>query len=270
MNFKKLDELIHSGEKDIEVDEDVILDDGEELEYANGIRLDVNELYIDFFDRTIDAKGKARIFDVVAFTNLQGVVLKNGWHEEKGGAILNENQGDLTLSMCRFENNDCKKGSAIYNEYGDLIVESSHFEHNSGGDGIIFNKDGNLDITYCNFGYNEVDNCGGVLYNDEGGIVAISESVFEDNKSKKGAGVIYNGEDGDISVENCEFICNKSESDGGVIKNYGDLNIEGSEFECNASQGGCGGAIYNGRDAVLSINDSSVGDNDPDGIFEEK
>ena len=100
--------------------------------------------------------------------------------------------------------------------------------------------------------------------------MAISESVFEDNKSKKGAGVIYNGEDGDISVENCEFICNKSESDGGVIKNYGDLNIEGSEFECNASQGGCGGAIYNGRDAVLSINDSSVGDNDPDGIFEEK
>ena len=36
-NFKYLDELIHSGVKEIVLDSDIVLSDGEESEYLEGI-----------------------------------------------------------------------------------------------------------------------------------------------------------------------------------------------------------------------------------------
>ena len=45
--FKYLDELIHSGAKEIILDSDIFLDSNEELEYINGIELDVNNIIID-------------------------------------------------------------------------------------------------------------------------------------------------------------------------------------------------------------------------------
>ena len=62
MNFRYLDELIHSGAKEIVLDSDIVLSDGEESEYKDGIKLDVDDLTIDGNRHTIDAQGKARIF----------------------------------------------------------------------------------------------------------------------------------------------------------------------------------------------------------------
>ena len=41
-----LDELVHSGVKEIALDSDIVLDDDEESQYLNGIKLDVDDLVV--------------------------------------------------------------------------------------------------------------------------------------------------------------------------------------------------------------------------------
>ena len=72
-NFKYLDELIHSGAKEIILDSDIFLDSNEELEYLKGIELDVNNIVIDGNGHTIDANGKARIFK----SSSRNIMIKN-------------------------------------------------------------------------------------------------------------------------------------------------------------------------------------------------
>ena len=55
-NFKYLDDLIHSGVKEIVLDSDIELDpNNERREYLNGIKLDVDDLTIDGNGHAIDA-----------------------------------------------------------------------------------------------------------------------------------------------------------------------------------------------------------------------
>ena len=61
-NFKYLDDLIHSGAKEIVLDSNIVLNDEEESEYSEGIKLDVDNLVIDGQGYTINVKGKTRIF----------------------------------------------------------------------------------------------------------------------------------------------------------------------------------------------------------------
>ena len=61
-NFRYLDELIHSGVKEIVLDSDIVLDPDEESQYLNGIKLDADDLAIDGNGHAIDALKSARIF----------------------------------------------------------------------------------------------------------------------------------------------------------------------------------------------------------------
>ena len=54
-NFKYLDDLIHSGVKEIVLDSDIVLSDGEESQYLKGIKLDVDDITIDGKGHSIDA-----------------------------------------------------------------------------------------------------------------------------------------------------------------------------------------------------------------------
>ena len=59
MNFKDLDDLIHKSDaKEIVLDSDIVLDDGEESEYLEGIKLDIDDLVINGNGHLIDACGK--------------------------------------------------------------------------------------------------------------------------------------------------------------------------------------------------------------------
>ena len=71
-NFKYLDELIHSGIKEIVLDSDIVLSDDEELQYLEGIKLDVDDLIINGNGHRIDAQGKTRIFEA----NGKNIILK--------------------------------------------------------------------------------------------------------------------------------------------------------------------------------------------------
>ena len=62
-NFKYLDDLIHSGVKEIVLDSDIELDPtNERREYLNGIKLDVDDLTIDGNGHAIDALKSAEYF----------------------------------------------------------------------------------------------------------------------------------------------------------------------------------------------------------------
>lgn len=130
MNFKELDSLIHSKIKRITLTSDVILEDGEELIYKNGIEIDLDGLIIDGGGHTIDARSKARIFNVRARLQviITNVIFKNGLHAEGGGAISNFSKF-LTIGYCTFEHNTANEGGAIYN-HAFLKVTNSNFKYN--------------------------------------------------------------------------------------------------------------------------------------------
>ena len=90
MNFRDLDELIHSGAKEIILNSDVVLSDGEKPDYVEGIKIDVDGLVINGNGHVIDASEKVRIFCCSASNvKIENITLKNGFAENSGGAIIN-------------------------------------------------------------------------------------------------------------------------------------------------------------------------------------
>ena len=151
MNFKELDRLIHSKIKRITLTCDVVLDEGEELIYKNGIEIDLDGLIIDGNGHTIDARNKARIFNIRARLQviITNIVFKNGMHEDGGGAICNFSKF-LTLGYCTFEHNAAKEGGAIYN-HGFIKATNCNFKHNSSKNCLdIYNWD-TLILRECSF-----------------------------------------------------------------------------------------------------------------------
>ena len=72
-NFKYLDGLIHCGANEIVMDSDIVLSDGEESEYEDGIVLNGVDFILDGNGHTIDACGKTRIF----LCGGRNVIIKN-------------------------------------------------------------------------------------------------------------------------------------------------------------------------------------------------
>lgn len=76
-NFKYLDELIHRGAKEIILDSDIVLSDGEKSEYLEWIKLDVDDLDIDWNGHSTDGCWKTRIFDCIwKNINIKNIALK--------------------------------------------------------------------------------------------------------------------------------------------------------------------------------------------------
>ena len=73
-NFRYLDDLVNSGKNEVKLTCDIALEDSEELVYGEGIEIKTDDLTIDGNGYQIDAKGKARIFNIenknVTFKNI--------------------------------------------------------------------------------------------------------------------------------------------------------------------------------------------------------
>ncbi|WP_405307078.1 right-handed parallel beta-helix repeat-containing protein [Methanobrevibacter sp.] len=214
-NFKYLDNLIHSEEKHIILESDIILGDDEKSEYLEGIKLDIDDLVIDGNGFTIDAQGKTRIFNVSG----NGIVLKNLFLE-KGNA---------------------GEGGAIYND-GILNIINSTFSNNVGEDrGIIYNRK-TINVFNSNFANNKSERWAGVIYSAEDSTVNIKDSAFSNNYAQYSAGAILI-RDGEMSIDNTLFEDNNASGDGGgaIESQYSNLEIKNSKFISNHSK--IGGAI---------------------------
>ena len=212
-NFKYLDQLIHSGEKEIVLDSDIILDKNESSNTPYIIKLDVNNLVIDGNGYAIDGKNKTCMFLCTG----ENITIKN-----------------ITIKNIKFENPLMKKGmwSAINNCGGQLNIIDSIFKDNYGFGGAIFNHEGVLGIICCKFLHNFAVRVGGAIYT-VGGLTIINNSLFSNNEAIHYGGAIY-APTGVLNIRNSKFSNNTAGYDGGAINSHDNvLNLKNCTFEDN-------------------------------------
>lgn len=258
-DFKYLDDLIHSGVKDIVLDGHVRLDDSEKRKYSDGIEIDIDDIAIHGNGFTIYGNESARIFNITAKNvTLENIAFMDGLSKEEGGAI--SNSGEVRIIECEFRNNRSFSKSRFS---GEKFTQG----------GAIFNV-GRIYIKDCRF-YSSYARRGGAIFNgSETSLLEIDNTIFKDNDSSYDGEVIVN--QGQLKITNCEFDGNKclavSNIDNGnlnmidttvadshaAIFNTSKSNIEKCKFTNNELK--VNGTISNRR-GHITISDSEITDN---------
>lgn len=262
-DFRYLDEMIHSGKRQIALDSDIFLTDEEEWDYMDGIELDIDGLVIDGKGHSINPDGLNVFLNRGRNVTIKNIEFKNS----QGCAVVNK--GDLTMHGCRFVNNsnfgeenshDCPSdssirkvygGTSIYNE-GTLTLTDSEFNDNEilndgwyllCGGGAIFNYNGSVRLANCRLSNNRTEAKNEHLVDGEVKIV---------DWSYASAGAILNL-GGKFEISDCEFLENESDGYGGVIYNrFGELKISNSSFSYNRSSGGGAICDYCGKVEIVN------------------
>ncbi|WP_409200150.1 beta strand repeat-containing protein [Methanobrevibacter sp. DSM 116169] len=207
----------------------------------------------------IDGNNEVRIFNIVNGGNLilENITLQNGHTNSNGGAINNNNGGNVTISNSTLNNNTASSGGAIYNNGGnDFTINNSTFNNNTANvdGGAIYNNGGNdFTINNSTFNNNSASSWGGAISNNGGSDFNISNSTLNNNKASDYGGAISNN-GGDFTISNSTLNNNKANYYGGAILNNGgnDFTINNSTLNNNTANVD-GGAIYNnGGDFTIS------------------
>ena len=253
-DFKYLDDLIHSGQKEIHLNSDIILNGSETWDYINGIPINVDDIIIDGNGYSIDANEKNRIFTVSGKNvTLKNLTLKNG--EDKNGSAI-YNSGKLELYNCKFfENSATNSGGAIYNDEDLTIIQCIFSNNHSEKYGGAIDNKGNLTIENSKFSQNKSIpyGSGGAISNT--GNLIIRDSPISESLSKYG-GALSNS-NGTLELINSP-IAHSSARTGGAIKNSGNIIVNNSDIHDNDAKWD-GAAIHNcGK---FKIVDSAIFDN---------
>lgn len=281
-NFKYLDDLIHSGKKEISLDYDIRLDTDESYQYIN---IEENNIVIDGNGHSIDACERGRIFDCsgknitiknIIFQNSKGAISASNtitfinccFHNNAGGrsSAITSSSSCLTFVNCDFNNNSAQLGGAIY-----LAPESfSYFENcnfynnwaesvnknvgwnsyddqgNYGGHGGAIYCLGNIKLDNCLFDNNHADILGGAIFlKDYKASAELHECKFLRNYSYKMGGAIYNKMNSYLN--NCYFENNQ------ISYDYFFNNLSYGSFNANLSYEIrlLGGAICSFREIII-------------------
>ena len=268
-NFRYLEELIRSGVEEIILDTDIVLGDGEEAKYQNGIRLDGSGLIIDGNGHAIDGKGKARIFQCAGNgITIKNITLKNG-HADRGAAVMVLDEASCEFKSCNITGNTSTYAGAVYVSDGTLTVSDSSLNDNSSGRGAaLTNYNGVVKLKNTFFSKNRsssqksVKNPGyGGAINNGYGEIKISDSRLSENSARFEGGAITNYR-GNVTIENTVFLKNSADDCAGAINNYrgASATLTNCKFHENSS-GKMGSAILNNRYAKIIVRDSSFKDN---------
>ena len=236
-NFRDLDRLIHSGEKEIKLEGNMGVDmySREQDEYPEGILIDVDGITIDGNGYGINALGQTRIFKITSKNvTIKNITLRLGYSDESGGAIYNE--GSVTFIKTKFINNIARsQGGAIHNVAGAKIkLEKCKLRKNQA------TKEG---FTNAQTGVR-----GGAILNQ--GIFDIADSCIQGNfavsatfPTISSAGAICNL-DGEMKIVNTKLNYNASLIEGyefnyyiygGLIVNHGQMTLERCDMKNNES-----------------------------------
>ena len=162
------------------------------------------------------------------------------------------------------------RGGAIYNYYGDLLIDGgsliSHSRSQGGSGGAIYNA-GRTQIVDTTIEHALALSGGGIFNN--GSLLVIQDSRFETNTAERG-GAVLNTSHRTVEIHDSEFIENGSFRGGAVYNNNGTVNVHDSLFRKNTVQGALlvftevfhGGAIYNTNiDGELNVVGSTFDNN---------
>lgn len=270
-NFKYLDDLIHSGQKEIFLDTDIILDIQEESLFTDknvygkdesGIKLDLDGIVIDGRGHSIDGSGKSRVFNIFG----KDIIIKNIQFKNscayQGGAIKNNYESESKIIDCEFIDNEqvglCTGGGAAIHNKGSIEIVNSSFINNtaSNNGGAIQNK-GAMIIENSKFEENTftgVENFGGVIF-VKGGELKIFNSLFRNNSVREDGGVI-GITSGSLEIIESRFENNRASNCGGVIYSTGgNILIDNTSFEENTGLVK-GGVLYDDG-GIIEINSST-------------
>ena len=192
----------------------------------------------------------------------------------RSGGVFRTLQGsNITVTNSNFSYNIAEVGGVLNTQRGVVLVETSHFEHNSArlNGGAIYTDDsstvsiytatfwnntaesdggaiGTLDSSVkiledSNFTSNRANNYGGVI-NAQNSSVTISDAIFEYSFSGRSGGVVC-AKNSSINISACLFINNNASRKGGALTVYTNSSLMAfnSNFMHNAASDS-GGALY--------------------------
>lgn len=260
-SFKYLDELIHSGQKEIQLDHDIILDtssDDEIDEYIYGIKIDVDNIVIKGNGHTIDACNRTRIFNNSGKNViLEKLLLQNGYAED--GAAISNKDGTFLIRHSLLQNNQAYFGGAVDNlPDSSTILMNNILKNNTGvRGGAIHNIDGKVLIRDTTMEENDAAR-GGAVFN-KNGKMKLQFTTIKRNVARGCGGGVYNT-DGKIWIEDSTINYNEASSNGGGVANFGFAEITGTFMENNTAFED-GGAIYINFDGKTMIHGGYIENN---------
>ena len=224
---------------------------------------------------TINAKGKARIFEVlVDNVVVKNIVFKNGNITGDGGAVhfggsgtvencnFTNNSADYaggaihmysgSVENCIFINNTARYGGAI-RFYNNGTTTNCNFTNNKviginpWGGAICFSNIGN--ITNCNFAGNTAEDGGAVCFMNNG---TMSNCNFADNSADRDGGAIFWHDGAAGSVSNCIFIGNSAYNGGAIQWDGANGSVSGSTFIGNSAANSGGAIRWDGVNGSVS------------------
>jgi hypothetical protein len=173
-----------------------------------------------------------------------------------GGAIRNDNTGQLTLSGCKFYSNFAgSQGGALDNNKGSAALTRCLFIQNRAGNsggGAIWNSEGRLNVVSCTFNGNRSDYSGGAIANGWSGTLYAANCCLHANYSKVQAGAIDNFFGGKATLWNCTVADNRQGGGPGAINCGPAMGADGSELTITNS------ILWDGGNEILNQGKSLV------------
>lgn len=231
-NFRYLQDLIDNSEDKVILEHDIVLGEGEESEFPQGITVSCN---IEGNGHYINARLKTQIFNIGISLNEQWIVsnliLMNGFTADngvdEGGALTNT--APMIFINCQFHNNISERtGGAIVNK-SEMILINCKFMLNSAKIGGTIYNEGVINILRSMFSFNTADEVGEVFFNLKGRMI-IDSCIFVKNRSRNDMIANYQG---DMKIYNTQFTRNDSWGKSILLLNNSFLTIEGSFFKNN-------------------------------------
>ena len=241
-----------------------------DYEYEDGFSTDgitiTQNIIIDGQGHKIDAKGKARIFNIETDNViLQNITFMNGKSADGGAIKWEANLGSVL--DCRFENNTATgDGGAIHwKNRGEapsvnlnLILGCSFVNntanYNYGGGGAVYFDGEKYTATVedCNFKDNSAPNGGAVYFLEGYDTATVSNCNFTNNTADYG-GVVYFHSTGNVT--NCNFTKNSASSRGGAVFFYqGTGSMTNCNFTNNTANYGGSVYFYQGTGSMTNCN----------------
>ena len=222
---------------------------------------------------TIDSGASSSSIDQMVFRGGDGGT-------DGGGAIRIAAGVSVAISDSVFDDNQADSGGAIFNDGGDLTVQSVAFTDNvaggtSGSGGAILTTGGTVTVLDGTLTGNLANRAGGAI-EITGGDIVIANSSFGTVANPNVAGPSGSAAPGNggalhvtgsagVSVSDSQFIGNVAASEGGALWNgTGVMRVVSSTFADNEAQGddadNGGGALFNAG-GILAVGSSTLTDN---------
>ena len=152
-----------------------------------------------------------------------------------GNVIQQDASGDILIKNTVFEDNSIVDNASvravvnINSGSGNMVVENSKFKNNTARQGVIKgNSNYNIEVKGTEFKNNtNTVSYGGAIYAN-GGILNITDCVFDSNKAYRSGGAIYVGYRVTATVDSCIFINNTANT--AVDEYYGDAIYNGNKL----------------------------------------